>query len=366
MQPRSTRIARTFLSELARRSSGANVVPPRFTHASRNVLNNLRVGPRGSSLACHSPFLQDGSPCWIQNRIFDAPNKHLFLDPGGSWCHLCREPLGVSAAGHLSDREHHNHQLFLFLAAAFPRGEYGEHFRPSFSPHAVFTGAARSFPRLVQTVVGGHVHTEQDALRRASLESMLIDLSDGESRGGRPILTAFHGAVAPELAHSGERLFKGAVSRLIVEWFPALGPGAITQIAHKCWGRSNLESVFDALRMQSLVNWRCSDAAWEASPAARNIAWKSVLRRTLSTKTEKATFVRSLLWELTTRCEEAAGCDKALPYTETEKLMLELTRRQLAFEMVFLQSMKYMQHADQLLREMSFPSVDTLMSMGAA
>ncbi|EKF98713.1 hypothetical protein TCSYLVIO_010384 [Trypanosoma cruzi] len=366
MRPRRSKAERTFLAELASQSTGATAISLLSSCNSSNGKNNLRVGLRGSSPMCRSTFAQEGHPCWLQNRIFDAPNKHLFLDPGGTWCHLCREPLGTSAAGHLSDREHHNHQLFLFLAAAFPRGVHGEHQRFLYSPNAVLDDATVLFPKLMQAVGEGNMHTEQDALRRASLESMLIYLSDGGLCGGKPVLTVFHGSVPPELAHSGERLFKSDVSRLIVEWFPALGPGAITQIAHKCWGRSNLESIFDALRMQSLVDRRGREVAGVLSPLARNRAWRTTLQRQLSTKTEKATFVRLLMWELTTRCEEAAGCDAALPLTETEQLMLELTRRRLAFEMVYLQSMKYMQHADQLLREMLFPSLETLISMGAA
>ncbi|KEG05537.1 hypothetical protein DQ04_20741000 [Trypanosoma grayi] len=157
-----------------------------------------------------------------------------------------------------------------------------------------------------------------------------------------------------------------------------MAAGVLTQIAHKCWGRSNLESVFDALRMQALVKQRCRETIVGASASAtvasrrgsptstRNLAWKATLQRGLSTKSEKASFVRLLLWELTTRIEEAAGCDNALPVTEVECLMLELARRRLAFEMVYLQSMKYMQHVDATFREMSFPSPEGLVSMGVA
>ncbi|KAH9584270.1 hypothetical protein LSM04_006368 [Trypanosoma melophagium] len=384
----------TFLAELARYFSGISAEKYSFI-ASRNGLNDLRVGLRGTSSMCCSTFASYGDDAFIGNRIFESPNKHVFADSTGSWCHLCREPLGLSLITHLSDREHHNHQLFLFLYAAFPRG-VGKLTNKSYHPSAVLKEAALLFPKLSKAVSAGYTHTEQDALRRASLQSMLIQLSSSSSSSSsssnnnnnnnnnssskfssctsvrvKPILAVFYGDVIPELAHSGERLFKSEVSRLIVEWFPAMGPGVITQIAHKCWGRSNLESIFDALHIQEIVDTRLHEARVSAARATaqskggsssltRNKAWKELLRRKLSTKSEKALFMRTLFWELTTRCEETSS------FTEVECLLLQLVRRQLAFEMVYLQSMKYMQHADVTMREISFPSLDKLISLGIA
>ncbi|AAZ13334.1 hypothetical protein, conserved [Trypanosoma brucei brucei TREU927] len=381
----------TFLSSLAQRVDSVAA-----TSSSRQepggTLSNLRLGLRGSSTMCRSAFSLHSNQSLVGNRIFECPNKHIFLDTNASYCHLCREPLGVSSFTHLSDREHHNVQLFLFLSAAFPRGTLRDATDLSttfakttwraigrgdntagesilYHPDEVMDDAARFCPRLLAAVKGGYAHTEQEALRRASLQSMLILLSsgsitsDGATRREPAVLGVFHGDVLPELAHSGERLFKGEVSRLIVEWFPALSAGVGTQIAHKCWGRSNLESVFDALQLQTLINQRCNRAAVRGSGSG----WKSTLMKGLTTKTEKATFMRLLMWELTTRNEDVGGdTNDGVSLNKVDRLLLELTRKRLAFEMVYLQSLKYMHLADALLQEMSYPSLEDLVLIGAA
>lgn len=87
----------------------------------------------------------------------------------------------------------------------------------------------------------------------------------------------------------------------------------------------------------------------------------------LTTKTEKATFMRLLMWELTTRNEDVGGATNDGVYlNKVDRLLLELTRKRLAFEMVYLQSLKYMQLADALLQEMSYPSLEDLVLIGAA
>nr|CCC92325.1 conserved hypothetical protein [Trypanosoma congolense IL3000] len=353
-------------------------------HLPLGKLTDLRLGLRGESMMCQNSFSHHPDWSRIGNRIFECPNKHVFLDVENSYCHLCREPVGVSAITHLSDRDHHNMQLFLFLSTLFPRNavcggsETGSTAAPAnastatenvllYHPASVMGGAAKLFPRLSRAVSDGQVHTQQDALRRASLQSMLVLLSSGSievggtARNGPPVLRVFHGDVSTELAHSGERLFKKDVSRVIVEWFPALSAGVSTQIAHKCWGRSNLESVFDALRLQPLLNQRSSEA-----PANKGLTVShGVKRNELKTKTEKASFMRLLMWELTTRNEEVdANFSGASPLSEVDQLLLQLARRRLAFELVYLQSLKYMQCANTILQEMSFPGLEDLMSLG--
>ena len=81
----------------------------------------MRAGSTGTSYWTRS--LWDDA----HHEIFEGNMKHEWIDIKSGWCYLCQEPVGQTMGIHISDRDHGNLNLFLFLFSQFPRRDELRH-----------------------------------------------------------------------------------------------------------------------------------------------------------------------------------------------------------------------------------------------
>lgn len=241
-----------------------------------------------------------------------------------------------------------------------------------------------------------HLHVYDDALRRAELESLLLHLIDGGTMAridstlnkwsatpanltvdvpelqpleepaassnpapvtsstdaplllndqGKPIpinrnshAVLTHSVTEPNGSfpfwYSGERMWKKHMIKMITMMFPPMQAGVLTNYSQKCWGRVNQERLFDALRIQELRK-------------AMNLPLVP------ENKERKAFFVRAILWELVS----AKMRPSVDPVTE---VLIEITIKKMCFEMIFLQTMLYMNKVQDVMASLDYIEYEDL------
>ncbi|KAG5482486.1 hypothetical protein CUR178_05625 [Leishmania enriettii] len=366
-----------FLRDSAARGAMDAECNARAAHWPRSSL-----GPKGSST--ESRTLLSSLPV----GMFEGLNRHVWVDSRRSFCHLCQEPVG-NTTSHTSDRDHTSMLFFLLLYTAYPRHDLlteaaraptaGENAasvandgncasrpastRPSspppaqgratgspqsvhvskarldplFTPKCVLGGAKRQFPSLFRYVTDcrttDRLHVVDDAVRRAELEALLLYLTHPPHQALSHVL---QGQSPNGFWYSGERMWKAHITRIVAQLYPPMSAGMMTNFTQKCWGRSNGERLYDALCLHRIKAYH---------------GWGP-----FESKERKAFFLRHLIWELL--CVEVRE-----EVSEEAKLLTSLALRRLAFEMVFLQSMDYMDRVQRVHKLLGSPTLEELKNM---
>ena len=285
-----------------------------------HVVENINNGSRGTSPLSSSYFDE------LRLDIIEGNNKQLWMDVKSGWCHLCQEPIGGSLGIHVGDRDHTNLQALLILHVAYPRIWTGE---------GLLAHAHNQFPSIAAfattcTTSFDHLHTPADAFRRAELEAILKYLV-----GKKIIHFAFENMQSYPFWYSGERMFKTQMVRLVSQYLPPLQAGMLTNLTQKCWGRTNGERMFDALRLGPLL--------------------ESFGGTVPPTRERKAFFVRVIYWE-------ALSVGVKEDMSAVDHLLLEGFIHRMAFECIFLQVMDYMNRVQKVVHLLGYPTLQDLKS----
>jgi hypothetical protein len=318
-------------------------------------------------------------------ELFEGNAKDVWIDGAKGWCHLCSEPVGVAPGTHIGDRDHANMAVYLHLLTIYPR---------HWAARDVLADALTRFPRLAVHVLGAphsvdHLHTRDDTARRAELEALLLHLCSPPHRG---VAHALQGRAPQALWVAGERIFKTNVLELVAKQLPPMSAGIHTAFTQKVWSRTNLERMYDALNIARIHR------SFGAEPKKERL--------------EKAFFMRALFWELHAALDvgeiasaaasppsspsssDAVGVpvspssspsegDTSAPDAVHESspdggdsassdgadavtvLLLRECLRRMSFELAFLQSMIYMNRAQDVARKLGGPSWAELEALDA-
>jgi hypothetical protein len=309
----SSLLQRPLSSDLRKLISSGGVLSSQG--ARDGIDRDNKLGSRGTTPWSRSMF----TPLGLD--MFEGNNKQVWLDLKTGWCHLCQEPIGGSMGVHIGDRDHTNLQYFLNLYAVFPR--------PS-GAQQVLTSSKVLFPHIHRFATShlsmDHLHVVDDATRRAELEACLVKLCEDPYNA---LTHSLQGKGQFSFWYSGERIWKRNVTKMVAQMFPAMSAGMMTNFTQKCWGRTNGDRMYDAMNIQRIK---------------RHYGWEPY-----QNKEKKAFFMRQLFWEM-------ENVEMRNNISETAKLLTDLAIRRMCFEMIFLQSMEYMNRVQRVYELLGRPT----------
>ncbi|RNF11725.1 uncharacterized protein Tco025E_06576 [Trypanosoma conorhini] len=337
----------------------------------------------GSTRAEQRARMPEGSPQWPRyafsphccGYVYDPSNESkLAFVTADNYCHLCHEPVEV-ALRHCAWWDHVTRLIAVRLIAIHPRRwdpaaviqEAGEMLPAAVMaeprPHPFLPLAARLDPddAALTDMRSCYVFEREAVVRRAELAAILRVLcaaNDADSRSGAERRRV---SITPVLRESlvlspcgspastvGERTFRAYVSRQMSVALPPMAPEPTTRLQQRCWGRKNLEIMFDLLDVASL----------QRLAGAPSVA---------ETKKEKATILRQIVYELATTLSEGdAVCADAprakrnsTPSADAElqtHLLVEMALQRLAHELIHLHTMLLMDQAYETYAKLGYPS----------
>lgn len=173
----------------------------------------------------------------------------FWIDKRQAYCRLCDEPVG-NLTTHSGYWDHCNLLLFLRVVATYRRTwSYAD--VVSAQPWALAVARARD------SVDGARATIDHDsAARRARIGAMLVELSrppvaNPQAHGSATLAGTLRRALQGEwgwaMGGMGERQFRSAIGRVIVPLLPPMSAQLQTRFQQKCWGRKNLEMLYDVV-----------------------------------------------------------------------------------------------------------------------
>ena len=284
----------------------------------------VRLGEQQNLLAAW-----EGTPLWPRRQLF-GHSVHVsafrqtgaahtrWLDKVKAHCDLCDEPVALLGT-HTGYWDHCNMFLHLRTVAVYRR-----------------TWTA---PRVTQSALGRAAEKHWQAAgsktvdaRRAQLRSLLVELSLPPHAGAplRGTLTkALQGGWDWSMGGMGERQFREAVGRVMVPLLPPMSAQLQTRFQQKCWGRKNLEALYDSMDLGAL-----------------EIDFGAAGRRT--EKNDKGSFMRQVLSELLLITEMRGAADVVAEQrlSEVQLVAAEQALQGLTFELVAMTSQHYTERAE--------------------
>ncbi|KAH9577725.1 hypothetical protein LSM04_001232 [Trypanosoma melophagium] len=337
--------------------------------------------------------MPEGSPQWPRYTLFphncgyiyDPPNesKLAFVTPD-NYCHLCREPVEV-AIRHCAWWDHVTRQAAVRLIAIHPRRwdpaavlNEAESFMPASvmnterpHPFLEFSSSSTSTDPFLIDMSSCYGFDREAVVRRAELAALLrllcttndkasssIDTNDSNNTDDSNKCSSFNNPVLREslflspagnpAANLGERTFRAYISQLITVLLPPMAPEPTTRIQQRCWGRKNLEIMFDLLGVASL----------QKIAGAPTVA---------VTKNEKGVIIRQIVYELATvisQCdvmEADIACAEQNSKTSLDsviqtRLLADLALQRLAYELIYLHTTVLMEQNWEVYVKLGFPS----------
>ncbi|KAG8346414.1 hypothetical protein ERJ75_000258600 [Trypanosoma vivax] len=342
---------------------------------------NLKImGEGGKSCSRRGAKMPEGNVQWPRfifstrscSYIYDPPNESkLALITEEKYCRLCREPVEVPIR-HCAWWDHVTRMAAIRLTAIYPRRwepAVLERDAQAVLPATVMT-AQRPHP-FCECSAGGSVPRdlcscfvfEKEAIvRRAELRALLRFLCAETECGAESYAPALRESLllnshSSSGASVGERTFREFISRQITILLPPMAPEPTTRLQQRCWGRKNLEIMFDLLEvgnLQQLVG----------APV------KAV------TKTEKATVMRQIVYELASvlaecdtaevmmaggvRCSKDTSSRAKNEATILTRLVVEMTLQRLSHELIHLHMMILMDQVWDIYAGLGYPSEEAL------
>jgi hypothetical protein len=328
-------IKRMFPVDAQSKTPIATSISVPFREACRAVADNARFCSRLGSSGRSAQTIQkfpEGSSTWARDKLFEAKaNRYIFaatarskkvwLDKTRWHCVLCGEP--ISKLSHLGWWDHVNRHHWIALTAAYQR---------SWNAKQVLLTAERIIPLPRRSsILQSDSVSVFEATRVAQIKALIWHLLAHRQ------LSAFSDSLTrTSMAVEGERCFRAVVSSTCLRSMPPMSSECMTRFQQKCWGRKNLERLYDALELGRLLE-EYSQCKPEES------------------KDGKGEVMRALLYELFTLRQSG---------DVLVSLVAELTLQRSAQELIGFASKDLCQETSVMTERLKYPTYDEIASSG--
>jgi hypothetical protein len=346
-QPVSTSCSSPFLKPPPRQDL-RNFSYGVIQHATAAVRRHISPESEGSVMWTRS-WLWDEED---QTAIFNAVTKANWLDTTKGYCTLCQEPV-TNFGTHTGYWDHVCLHLFFRLCVRYPR---------NWSAEQILLSSLHQFPSVADYLTDvqflGLKQFGDDRTRVAELRSLLMVL---EAEPFGVLKHSPRGTLGIGMNNNGERYFREDVGRLCTALLPPMSAMNVTRFQQKCWGRQNLEEVFD---LMDLNTWLISlglepkKEKNEKGELLRNVfselhdgLWRLRFRHTASPS--------SLMVETDDEFG-AEGVAGSLVQREVAVVLMDAALKRLAFELVYRKSLHYMTRVQEVIQRHHSPPFECI------